>query len=573
MLRELSISNFAIIDRLSVSFGEGLNVISGETGAGKSILIGAISLLLGDRAYADMIRSDEDAAVVEAFFEVGCDDLLGEKLQEMGFGGAKEVVVRRIVSRSGRNRAYINGGLANLAMLSSLSARLVNICGQHEHQAILDSAGHVDILDAFGGLGPLRSAYAARYGEFRERGRILGELEEKNRRRAEREELLRFQRQEISAAEPKPDEDRHLLDEKKVLSNIQKLRDLGTGAYEGLYGKGGSVLGELRGVIASLREIRKVDAACDLAPEEAEALFYQLEEIAFALRRYLDKLSADPERLEAVEERLAVLGQLKRKYGPSLEDVLRCRKEMEEDLEGIASADETIGGLRREIAGLQDRLLAQAADLSRERKKAAKALKKAMEREIAQLNMAAARFEAFFPDPALGPEGVPVLGDKGIDAPEFLLSANTGEALKPMSRIASGGELSRIILAVKKVLARTGSVGTVVFDEVDSGIGGSTAEVVGRKLKDVAKHHQVLCITHLPQIACYGDLHYRVSKAVKDGRTATQVERLSDDARLEEIARMLGGIEVTEATRRHAREMLAKAQEAETTEDRLGTTC
>ena len=184
-----------------------------------------------------------------------------------------------------------------------------------------------------------------------------------------------------------------------------------------------------------------------------------------------------------------------------------------------------------------------------------------------------ARFEAFFPDPALGPEGVPVLGDKGIDAPEFLLSANTGEALKPMSRIASGGELSRIILAVKKVLARTGSVGTVVFDEVDSGIGGSTAEVVGRKLKDVAKHHQVLCITHLPQIACYGDLHYRVSKAVKDGRTATQVERLSDDARLEEIARMLGGIEVTEATRRHAREMLAKAQEAETTEDRLGTTC
>ncbi len=560
MLRELSISNFAIIDSLSVSFGEGLNVISGETGAGKSILIGAISLLLGDRAYADMIRSDEDAAVVEALFEVGSDGLLGEKLREMGFSGAKEVVVRRIVSRSGKNRAYINGGLANLAMLSSLSGRLVNICGQHEHQAILDAAGHVDILDAFGDLGTLRSAYAALYGEFQERKRIVDELEEKNRRRAEREELLRFQRQEISAAEPAPDEDRRLLDEKKVLSNIQKLRDLGTAAYEGLYGKGGSVLEELRGVIASLREIKKVDAACDLAPEEADGLFFQLEEIAFALRRYLENLSVDPERLEAVEERLAALGQLKRKYGPSLEDVLRRLKEMEEELERISSAEETVDGLRREISELQERLLEKAGELSRERRKTARALKKAMEKEIASLNMAAAKFEVFFPEPALTPEGAPVLRDKGIDEPEFLLSANVGEEMKPMSRIASGGELSRIILAVKKVLARTGSVGTVVFDEVDSGIGGSTAEVVGRKLKDVAKHHQVLCITHLPQIACYGDLHYRVSKAVKDGRTATQVDRLSDGARLEEIARMLGGIEVTEATRRHAREMLAKAR-------------
>jgi len=561
MLRELSISNFAIIDKLSVSFGEGLNVISGETGAGKSILIGAINLLLGDRAHADMIRSDEDAAVVEALFEVGGDDLLGGKLREMGFDGVREVVVRRIISRSGKNRAYINGGLANLAMLASLSGRLVNICGQQEHQAILDAAGHVDILDAFGDLGPLRSAYGVLHAEFQERRRLLDELEEKNRRRVEREELLRFQRKEISGAEPQPDEDRKLLDEKKVLTNIQKLRDLGTGAYDGLYGKGGSVLGELRGVITSLREIKKIDAACDLAPEEAEGLFYQLEEVAFSLRRYLEKLSVDPERLDAVEERLAALGQLKRKYGPSLSDVLRRLKEMEGELESIASVEEKIDGLRTEISALQDRLLERAAGLSRERKKAAKALKKAMEKEIASLNMASARFEVFFPEPAQTSEGVPVLRDQGIDEPEFLLSANVGEALKPINRIASGGELSRILLAVKKVLARTGSVGTVVFDEVDSGIGGSTAEVVGRKLKDVAKHHQVLCITHLPQIACYGDLHYRVSKSVQDGRTATQVDRLSDVARLEEIARMLGGIEVTEATRRHAREMLAKAKQ------------
>jgi len=399
------------------------------------------------------------------------------------------------------------------------------------------------------------------HAEFEERRRLLDELEEKNRRRAEREELLRFQRQEISGAEPKPDEDLRLLDEKKVLTNIQKLRELGTGAYESLYGKGGSVLGELRGVITSLREIKKIDAACDLAPEEAEGLFYQLEEVAFSLRRYLEKLSVDPERLDVVEERLAALGQLKRKYGPSLADVLRRLKEMEGELESIASAEEKIGGLRAEISALQDRLLTRAAELSRERKRAAKALKKAMEKEIVSLNMASARFEVFFPEPAQTPEGVPVLRDRGIDEPEFLLSANVGEALKPMNRIASGGELSRIILAVKKVLARTGSVGTVVFDEVDSGIGGSTAEVVGRKLKDVAKHHQVLCITHLPQIACHGDIHYRVSKSVRNGRTATQVDRLSDAARLEEIARMLGGIEVTEATRRHAREMLAKAKQ------------
>jgi len=322
MLRELIISNFAIIDRLSVSFGDGLNVISGETGAGKSILVGAIALLLGDRAHADMIRSDEDAAVVEALFDAGDDDFLGEKLRAMGFSGAQQLVVKRIVSRSGRNRAYINGGPANLAMLSALSERLVNICGQHEHQVILDPGSHVDILDAFGQLGALRSAYGERYNELQAHARLLEEWEEKNRKRTEREELLRFQRREILGVDPKPDEDERLLAEKKVLGNIQKLRELGTGAYEGLYGKGGAVLAELRNVITSMKEIKKIDDACTLSPEEAEGVFYQLEEVAFALRRYLERLSFEPERLEAVEDRLPGNGRVQRQKGPPLQGSL-----------------------------------------------------------------------------------------------------------------------------------------------------------------------------------------------------------------------------------------------------------
>ena len=558
MLAELNIRNFAIIDELRVAFDGGLNMISGETGAGKSIIIGAVGLLLGERANADMIRSFEDAAVVEALFDIRGQEGLQEKIREMGFGDGEELVVRRVVSRSGKNRVYINGNLASLAALAAIGESLINICGQHEHQMILDPENHTDILDEFGSLLPLRAAYREHYDRYRALRERLRGLQERRKTQAEREDLLRFQIGEIAGAEPRPGEDAALLEEKRILSNVQKLIDHAESAYETLYGKGGSVLTEFRGALSAVKEIRKIDPGLKLSEQEMEELYYRIEEAAFALRDYAKRLSYDPARLEAVEERLELLGRLKRKYGGTLEAVLGKQAEAEREIGEIGSLEEETGEILREIAAEQGRLMEAAGALSAKRRTAAAALKRAVEGEIRTLRMADARFEVVFRDPA--GEGDAALNEKGMDIPEFYLSANVGESLKPLRAIASGGELSRIMLALKKVLARTGSVGTIVFDEVDSGIGGATAEIVGQKLREVARHHQVLCITHLPQIACCGDRHYLVVKRVAGERTNTSVALLSEEERLTEITRMLGGVELTEKTRDHAREMLHAAR-------------
>jgi DNA repair protein RecN (Recombination protein N) len=557
MLTELNIRNFAIIDELQVAFDGGLNMISGETGAGKSIIIGAVGLLLGDRANADMIRSFEDAAVVEALFDIRGQDGLRAKIREMGFGEGDELVVRRVVSRSGKNRVYINGNLASLASLAAIGESLINICGQHEHQMILNPENHTDVLDEFGGLLPLRAAYRERYDLYRSLQERLRALQERRKKREEREDLLRFQIGEITRADLKGGEDAALTEEKRILANVQKLLDFADAAYETLYGKGGSVLAEFRGAVSAVKEIRKIDEGLKLSEQEMEELYYRIEEAAFTLRDYAKRLSFDPARLEAVEERLELLGRLKRKYGGTLEAVLEKQAEAEREIGEISSLEEQMEELTREITIEEGRMSEAAGVLSTKRHAAAAALKTAVEREIRTLRMEDAQFEVVFRD--LSGESA-LLNDKGMDALEFYLSANVGEELKPLRAIASGGELSRIMLALKKVLARTGSVGTIVFDEVDSGIGGATAQIVGQKLREVARHHQVLCITHLPQIVCCGDRHYRVVKKVVGERTNTSVSLLSEEERLTEIARMLGGVELTEKTKDHAREMLLAAR-------------
>ena len=560
MLTELNIRNFAIIDALHIAFSEGFNVISGETGAGKSIIIGAVSLLLGDRASADMIRTDEDAAVVEALFDLRENPALRTKLGELGLDARDELTIRRVISRSGKNRIHINGSPATLGILSAVGESLLNICGQHEHQALLNADHHIDILDEFAYLLPLRADYAdafRRVQALQERRRTLAGLREK---RAEREDYLRFQLREIADVGPSAGEDAALSDEKKRLNNVQKLMDNAAHAHDRLYGKSGCILEELKRTLTEIREIREIDSQLKLQEQDLDALYFQLEDAAFTLRDYTRRLSSDPGRLAAVDDRIEVLGRLKRKHGGTIEAVLTRQAAMETELTEIGGADEEMERVSADLDVQTDVMSNKALTLSQKRREKAVLLEKAIEEEIRALNMAAARFQVRFRE-MNGAQGTGAdrFTERGRDDVEFYLSTNVGEALKPLNRIASGGELSRIILAMKKVLARSGSVSTIIFDEVDSGIGGATAEIVGEKLKEVALHHQVLCITHLPQIACFGDRHYRVVKRVSHGKANTCMEILSDQERLDEITRMLGGVELTRKTRDHAREMLVKA--------------
>ena len=339
MLTELSIRNFAIIDELNVSFPTGLNILTGETGAGKSILIGAVSLLLGDRASSDMIRSQEDTAMVEAMFNIGEKSDLKEKLKEMGFLVGNELILKRIVSRTGKNRVYVDGQLATLGMLSAISENLVNICGQHEHQVILNAENHSDIIDEFEGLQPLRAEYAEMYDRYLFLNEKLGRLLSMNKTRDERVEFLKFHLKEIDEAAIRVGEDEVLLDEKKILNSIQKLTEYARVAYESLYGKPASVQEEIRGIIAYIREIKKIDKGLNLSDKDLDAVYYQLEDAAITLREYIKNLSYDPARLEVIDDRLDLLGKLKRKYGRTLDEVLKKRNEIEDELEAISSVD------------------------------------------------------------------------------------------------------------------------------------------------------------------------------------------------------------------------------------------
>jgi len=561
MLSDLSIKNFAIIDELSVSFGDGLNVISGETGAGKSIIIGAVSLLLGDRATAEMIRTQADSATVEALFDITHNNALREKIASMGFTAGDQLIIRRVISRTGKNKALINGQMATLANLSAISESLINICGQHEHQLILDAENHVDVLDEFGGCLPLRASYEEVYNQYQQLKAQMTKLTELRRSREEKTQLIKFQLKEIVEIDPQTEEDTALADEKKVLTNAQKLTDNANRAYDLLYGEQNSVCEKLKDVRNQVKEIKIIDASLKLAEADIESNFIALQEAALSLRDYGKNLFFDPARLLAIDERLEMIGRLKRKHGGSLESVLARKLEMEEELRRVFSVEEELEKLAKEEEAVKTELTQKALDLSQARATAAVKLTQAVDNEIHALNMPHAAFHVNFKKNfALENKEAVSFGPKGADEIEFYLTANVGESPKPLNKIASGGELSRIVLGLKNVLSGTGSVGTVVFDEVDSGIGGATAEIVGRKLKDVSANHQVVCITHLPQIACFGDSHYRVAKKVTGGRTATTVEMLTDEQKIEEISRMLGGVDLTQTTREHAREMISGAK-------------
>lgn len=534
-----------------MSFGDGFTVLTGETGAGKSIILGALGLVQGDRATPDLIRTDEDEAVVEAVFDIADRAPIRGKLRDMGFEAGNDLVLKRIVSRSGKNRVFINGSAATLGMLASLSEPLIDICGQREHQVFLNSDNHIDILDDFGLLLAQRSEYAEVYGKYQALREQRRELQARAKNRGERLDYLAFQLQEVDQAALKEGEEEALQEEKKFLANIQKLETHTDLAYDGLYGREGSVLEVLRSVQAEIKSINDIDDRFQKSPQDLETLYYQLEELAFSLRDYRKTLVVDPQHLIAIEDRLEVLQKLKRKYGQTVADILAQRETIAAELNELSKLSDDMEELDARITTCLQDLEKMAQHLSEARQEVARRMEQAMGDELKTLKMVAAAFQVKF---AWHAEKGLALGLKGWDQVEFYLSTNIGEALKPMTRIASGGELSRIILAMRRIMLQTDPVATMIFDEVDSGVGGATAEVIGEKLRDLAARHQILCITHLPQIACFGDHHFRISKAVAEGRTHVRLSVLSEEERVDEIAHMMGGGNFTEIAKKYAGE-------------------
>lgn len=551
MLRELQITNLAIIEKLHVEFHGGLNILTGETGAGKSIIIDAVNLILGGRASSDLIRSGADEASVEALFDLSDRPSLLANLARIGVECDGELLVRRVVSRGGKNRVFISGGLATTTMLSEISRTLINIYGQHESQTLLKIENHLRLLDAFSGTLAAREAFGARFEEYQKAKAELEALEQGEREAARRLDLLSFQSEEIGEAKLYPGEEEELAEERLRLVHGEKLLGSTRQAFDSLYAGDAALLGSLRRVIGSITEAGAIDHTLAPVAETLEAAYAQLEDASLTLRDYAERVEADPGRLEQLEDRLHAINALKRKYGHDIAEILAYQQGVDAELAALSGREQARDELAGRLGSLQQELATLGAQLTEARRKGAGALKVGMERELAELAMTHAVFETSF-------ESHAEPRSHGFERAEFLFSPNPGEPPKPLGKVASGGELSRLMLALKQLHPES-EVPTLIFDEVDSGIGGATSALVGVKLKRVAASQQVLAITHLPQVAAFADLHLRVEKSVREGRTATCVERLEGETRVAEVARMLGGARVTEKTLEHAREMIQEA--------------
>ena len=563
MLTELSIKNFAIIDDLRIRFSGGFTVITGETGAGKSILVNAVNLLLGSRATPGMVRTGAASAELEALFSLEPGTNFCQSLEEMGHDCQDGLLIQRTISDKDRHRIYINGRIATMQMLSQVTEKLASISGQHAHQRLLKEDEHLNLLDHFAGLWPLRQEVAGLHARITALGRELSQARALVQSAGQRRELLEFQAREIESAAILPNEDVDLEQEKMRLKNARLLAQTGHECLEELSLGENSVVSRL-GVAA-----KKLDAAAAkdpaLAPQvqSVREALYQAEDAASELGAYLGRLHEDQGRLEAVEERLYFLSVLKRKYGGTLESIAERAKAIKQELSGLETQSGSVENLEAEQAALAQAIREKAQSLSRQRAQAAGAFSEAVAAQLQGLGMAGTRFSVnLFPLPlpqdlqsplAVGNAGVDATG---MDHAVFLIAPNVGESLKPLKETASGGELSRVVLALKAILAGTDCVETVIFDEVDAGIGGAVAHSVGEKLFSLAKTHQVVCITHLPQIARFADQHFRIEKKVVQGRTISSVLPLEGENRVEEIARMLGGGPVTPTSRKHAAELL-----------------
>ncbi len=556
MLSQLIINNFAIISHLEIHFKPGLSVLSGETGAGKSIIINAVNLILGGRASADLIRTGADEARVEALFVLPENSVVKGMLRELGLPFEGDLLIKRHLSREGRNRITINSSIATLQILSRIGMALMSISGQHEHQVLLKPENHLYLLDDFGALTGDRLKLNAVFESLVSLKAKEQNLEKEIREREAKQDLAGYQREEIDRTVLRPGEDQLLEGEKKKLLHVEQLKEVLRESYGVLYEEEDSLLSRLSWCIRRLEKGGEMDDELKSIAKGLSAVKVELEEAALDLREKQKGISDNPERLERVEERLQLINKLKRKYGPSIDDILQFRDSLCLLMTDLHEKREALTEVRKKVKDLEKELVAEAAFLSSKRKQTAGKFEEALKKELAQLDMAGTRFRINFYDEVTQGSVDAVRAD-GMDRVEFLISPNVGEDLKALSRVASGGELSRIMLAMKTIMARTSSVETIIFDEVDSGIGGSTAEVVGEKLRSLALYHQILCITHLPQIASKGSTHFAVRKRLLEGRTGTVISELDQEERVKEIARLLGGKTISQKAMAHAREMLS----------------
>lgn len=550
MLSELRIRNFALIDELSVRLGPGLNVLTGETGAGKSIIVGALSLLLGERASADVVRGGADRATVEGVFEVGEGEEMRRWLDERGVEAEEGVLVlKREVAVEGRNRAWINGSPATASLLGEVGGTLVSLHGQHEHQTLLRRDEQRAILDAYASNEPLLERVRQAYQALRAVRRQVEELEEKRREVAARADFLRFQADEIEAAELRAGEEQELEDEQRRLSHSEELAALSTALAEALTDADESLVTRLAGLRRGIDQLVRIDQAQQEVSELFDNAYYTLEELGNRMARYAETVEYDPARLEEIRGRQDLLYRLKAKYGPTLDEVIATGARARAELELVDNAAWEAESLRKRESEASAELVGAATELTGRRTEAMRTLAEEVNAVLPELGMAGGRFEAV----ALP---LPAPGAGGAEEVEFRITLNKGFDPRPLAQVASGGELSRVMLALKTILARLDAVPTVVFDEVDTGVGGRVALQLGDKLRQVAGSHQVFAITHLPQIASRAHVHLVVRKSERAGVSTTEVDLLQPEERPREIARMLGGDPESEVSLRHARELL-----------------
>ncbi|AQP76683.1 DNA repair protein RecN [Listeria monocytogenes] len=562
MLQEMTIKNFAIIESLSLTFQEGMTVLTGETGAGKSIIIDALGLLVGGRGSADFIRHGEERLELQGLFALAEDNLACRNaLIENGIDASDDMVVlERSLFRSGKNSCRINGKLVTTVLLRQIGSKLIDIHSQHEHQELMNEEFHLSLLDRFASdkIKPALTKYQTNFKEYQTIEKEWQNWTKNERELAQRLDMLRFQQQEIENANLQAGEEDRLLEQKNILANFEKLNENLQGAYAAIQGEPGGLefVGE---AMRQMETAASIHTDYKAVSEAISSSYYMLEDSMSQIRQSLDQLEFQPEELNQIESRLNDLNQLKRKYGKTIEDIIQYEQEISSEMEKLTDSESHVGHLETKLATLKTELTKQAATLTDIRKKAAVTLEKQIKQELNQLYMEKAIFSVRFEANKME------LTELGQDSVVFYMSTNPGEPLKPLAKIASGGELSRMMLALKTIFSRHQGITSIIFDEVDTGVSGRVSQAIAEKIYAVSVGSQVLCISHLPQVAAMANHHYYITKKVQNKRTTTSVTVLKGVEKVEEISRMIAGIEVTELTKQHAKEMIEQAEKVKQT--------